>query len=287
MLKYIAKIFGTKSEKDIKKLMPIVQEINREYSKLESLSHDELRARTGSIQEQIDNYLKEIDDSLKSLDSDETALSGLLKAEAAAKSNYQQAAEKLSNARKSTAATLANKVMDELAPLKMESTRFQINISPLETDSWAEHGMDNLQFEATTNPGVPFGPLAKIASGGELSRFMLALKVVLAENDKDKTLIFDEIDTGTSGAVAEAIGERLSRLGKSAQVMVITHLAQVASKGISHFKVAKYSQNEQTRTTVTALDEAARSEELATMISGQTITDEARKMADMMLKAAS
>ncbi len=237
--------------------------------------------------DELANYLTEIDEALKSLDSDESALGQLLAEEKQARDAYEVEAKKLSAARAKSCDKLAEKVMVELAPLKMEATRFKVELTTLEPDHWAIHGMDSLEFTASTNPGSPFGSLAKIASGGELSRFMLALKVVLAENDTDKTLIFDEIDTGTSGAVAEAIGERLSQLGSVGQVMCITHLPQVASKGSTHFKVAKQSDGTHTRTSVTALNDAARRDELAAMLSGKTITDEARSQADKMLKAAS
>ncbi len=237
--------------------------------------------------EELPLYLAEISETLQALDSDESALTQLLAQEKAAKQDYHIQATTLSNARAAVAESLAQKVMVELKPLKMEATRFRVALEPLSEESWAVHGKDAVQFEASTNQGVAFGSLGKIASGGELSRFMLALKVVLAENETDKTLIFDEIDTGTSGLVAEAIGERLGRLGQKAQVMCITHLPQVASKGVTHFKVAKQSDGTQTRTTVNKLDDAQRREELAVMLSGKTITEEARKQADKMLKAAS
>lgn len=237
--------------------------------------------------DELNDYLNEIDETLKALDSDESVLTQLLAEEKQAKETYEKLAIKLSKARQKVAETLADKVMAELKPLKMEATRFKVDITQMEEENWGVHGVDNVQFEVSTNQGAPFGPLAKIASGGELSRFMLAMKVVLAENETDKTLIFDEIDTGTSGAVAEAIGERLGRLGKVSQVMCITHLPQVASKGVTHFKVAKTTDGTQTRTSVTALNDEQRREELATMLSGKTITDEARKQAETMLKAAS
>lgn len=236
--------------------------------------------------DELPEYLAEISETLAALDSDESALMQLQKQEQEAKSAYHAIAQQLTTARQHASEKLARKIETELAPLKMETTRFKVAISPLEEDYWAAHGMDGISFTASTNPGSPFGPIAKIASGGELSRFMLALKVVLAENEPDKTLIFDEIDTGTSGAVAEAIGERLARLSKHAQVTVITHLPQVASKGQSHFKVSKHNENGQTRTQVTLLDDAHRRDELAAMISGKHITDQARDMAEVMLQSA-
>lgn len=235
--------------------------------------------------DELNRYLTEIDETLKALDSDESVLATLRKEETQAKQAYHQDAKKLSKARLSSAELLAKKVMAELTPLKMEATRFRVSLNTLPEEHWAEHGCDKIQFEISTNAGAPFGPLAKVASGGELSRFMLAMKVVLAEQKQETTLIFDEIDTGTSGAVAEAIGERLARLSHHAQVMCITHLPQVASKGTQHFRVSKESTNGQTRTSVMKLQEDERREELAIMLSGKSITDEARKQADKMLRA--
>ena len=233
--------------------------------------------------DELASYLAEITDTLHTLDADDSALHQLLAEEEKAKKQYEQEAIKLTEARKTACETLAKSVMQELAPLKMEATRFKVDLSPLPPENWAIHGMDDVIFTASTNPGAPFGPLAKIASGGELSRFMLALKVVLADGNSHKTLIFDEIDTGTSGAVAEAIGERLKRLSQNAQVMVITHLPQVARQGHIHFKVQKETSDDKTRTSVIKLDNDQRKQELATMLSGKNITAEARQMAEQML----
>lgn len=235
--------------------------------------------------EALAEYLQEISETLNALDADESALHALLAEEKQACDVYKKVAQELTQARQQTAEGLAQKVMAELAPLKMEATRFRICLDTLPPDGWSRYGMDQVEFEASTNPGSPFGSLAKIASGGELSRFMLALKVALAEEKADQTLIFDEIDTGTSGAVAEAIGERLAQLGEASQVLVITHLPQVASKGERHFKVAKHTQQEKTRTQVVQLDTSQRREELAAMLSGKEVTSQALEMADSLLKA--
>jgi DNA repair protein RecN (Recombination protein N) len=178
----------------------------------------------------------------------------------------------------------------ELAPLKMENTRFHVRVLPQDENAWAEHGTDSVFFECATNVSkgakdVAYASLSKIASGGELSRFMLALKVALSSVRQATTLIFDEIDTGTGGAVADAIGQRLGRLGKAAQVLVVTHLPQVAACGNQHLLVAKYEKGKKIITEVKQLSSAERKEELARMLAGATITSEARKAAQKLLEA--
>ena len=131
------------------------------------------------------------------------------------------------------------RVAAELKPLRLDKARFRTVLTPLAEADWGEHGCERVHFEVATNPGAPFGPLARIASGGELSRFMLALKLVLAGTSSVPTLIFDEVDSGIGGAVAAAVGERLQRLGASLQVLVVTHSPQVAARGAHHWRVAK------------------------------------------------
>src|SRR5690606_31015597 len=143
-----------------------------------------------------------------------------------------------------------------------------------------------VEFEISTNPGAPFGALARIASGGELSRFILALKVALAEQGGAGTMIFDEIDRGVGGAVASAIGERLARLAGTAQLLVVTHSPQVAARAARHLLIAKSHDGLVTRTGVALLDDPARREEIARMLSGASVTDEARAQADRLLEAA-
>lgn len=144
--------------------------------------------------------------------------------------------------------------------------------------------MDRVEFLISTNPGAPFAPLAKIASGGELSRFILALKVALAEEGGAATIIFDEIDRGVGGAVAAAIGERLARLARHTQLLAVTHSPQVAAKGQAHYFIAKSSQGTVTRTGVVLLDAEARRQEIARMLSGAEVTDEARAQAERLLE---
>jgi DNA repair protein RecN (Recombination protein N) len=174
--------------------------------------------------------------------------------------------------------------MAELAPLKLEAARFRTAILP--TAEPGPAGTDRVEFEVSTNPGAPFGPLTKIASGGELSRFILALKVALAEEGGASTMIFDEIDRGVGGAVASAIGERLHRLAERSQLLVVTHSPQVAARARHHYRIEKSHGAEGTRTTVRLLAPGERQEEIARMLSGAAVTDEARAQAARLLETA-
>ncbi|MGN6818006.1 MAG: DNA repair protein RecN [Sphingomonas sp.] len=199
---------------------------------------------------------------------------------------YEAAADALSAERRAAAARLDAAVAGELAPLKLDAARFRTTIEALPAEQWGPGGKDRVEFEIATNPGAPFAALTKIASGGELSRFILALKVSLAEEGGAATMIFDEIDRGVGGAVASAIGERLARLAERTQLLVVTHSPQVAARGGQHYFIAKSSDGFVTRTGVIALDSGARREEIARMLSGATITDEARAQAERLLEAA-
>ena len=151
-------------------------------------------------------------------------------------------------------------------------------------DRWGPSGSDGVEFLISTNPGADFAPLGKIASGGELSRFILALKVALAEEGGAATVIFDEIDRGVGGAVASAIGERLARLAAGGQLLAVTHSPQVAARGNRHYVIAKSSEGTVTRTSVHLLDHAGRRQEIARMLSGAEVTPEARAQADRLLE---
>lgn len=223
---------------------------------------------------------------LSRIEGGEDMIHRLEAALAQAESAYTEAAETLSAARAAAAARLDAAVATELAPLKLDAARFRTIVDPLPRDSWSASGRDRVEFEVSTNPGAPFAPLIKIASGGELSRFILALKVALAEEGGARTLIFDEIDRGVGGAVASAIGERLARLATDAQLLVVTHSPQVAARGGHHLLIAKSHDGLVTRTGVRALDDAARREEIARMLSGAQITDEARAQAERLLETA-
>ena len=196
---------------------------------------------------------------------------------------YEQAARTLSEQRRQVAQTFDKLVAKELAPLKLDKAVFRTVISPKPEANWNDSGVDRVAFEVATNPGLPPGPLDKIASGGELARFMLALKVVLAGSQDRAALIFDEVDAGVSGATANAVGERLARLAKNVQVIVVTHAPQVAARGDNHWRVSKASRAGQTTTKVEQLSTADRKEEIARMLAGEKITAEARAAAESLL----
>lgn len=205
---------------------------------------------------------------------------------AAARAEFEDKAQTLHAQRLAAAARLDAAVAGELAPLKLDAARFATRVEPLAEGQWGPHGSSQVEFLIATNAGAPLAPLMKIASGGELSRFMLALKVSLAEVGGADTIIFDEIDRGVGGAVAAAIGDRLARLAASGrQLLAVTHSPQVAAKGRSHFFIAKSADGPVTRTGVVELDVAGRREEIARMLSGTDITDEARAQASRLLEA--
>jgi DNA repair protein RecN (Recombination protein N) len=221
------------------------------------------------------------------IDAGEEQLAGLEQAVADADAAYAKVARALSKGRKKAAAALDAAVMAELPPLKLERARF---ITEIQTDEGLRDtaGIDRVEFWAQTNPGTKPGPLMRVASGGELSRFMLALKVVLADKGSAPTLVFDEIDTGVGGAVADAIGQRLARLAERVQVMAVTHAPQVAARAASHFLISKEAVGKADRvaTRVAPLEASPRREEIARMLAGATITEEARAAAARLLEAA-
>ncbi len=227
---------------------------------------------------------------LSALDSDETVLTTLKSAATAAREAFVARAGALSEKRVKAASQLDQRVMQELAPLKLEKAKFETLIERLDDNASGPKGFDRAEFRIAANPGMPAGPLMKVASGGELARFMLALKVVLAERGSAPSLIFDEIDTGVGGAVAEAIGVRLDRLSHTLQVLAVTHSPQVAARAFSHFLISKAAGDSKTDdlvfTRIETLDEETRREEIARMLSGATITDEARAAADKLIGTA-
>ena len=222
--------------------------------------------------------------ALDAIENGEAELSGLEQAAHDTGLEYRARAELLSAARVGAAVRLDRAVAGELAPLKLDAARFRTAITRLPDERWGPQGMDAAEFLIATNPGAAFAPLNKIASGGELSRFILALKVALAEEGGAATIIFDEIDRGVGGAVASAIGERLARLASGGQLLAVTHSPQVAARGVTHYVIAKSSEGTVTRTSVALLDAAGRQEEIARMLSGAEITAEARAQADRLLE---
>ena len=223
---------------------------------------------------------------LGALASAETSLAALDRAVRDHRGAYEAAAARLTQLRAEAAARLDAAVARELAPLKLDAAKFRTLAETLPEGQWGARGRDRIEFLVATNPGAPFAPLTRIASGGELSRFILALKVALAERGGATTMIFDEIDRGVGGAVASAVGERLHRLAEGAQLLVVTHSPQVAARGASHLLIEKSHEGLVTRTGVQLLDESRRREEIARMLSGAEVTDEARAQADRLLEAA-
>jgi DNA repair protein RecN (Recombination protein N) len=217
---------------------------------------------------------------LAALDAGDRDLADQQAALTRTEAQYQTAADRLSKARHDNAEALDQAVMAELAPLKMERAVFKTLV---ETGEAGPEGYDGVAFTVATNPGAPSGPLNKIASGGELSRFLLALKVCLRGDDQSKTLIFDEIDRGVGGATADAVGRRLKSLAASGQVLVVTHSPQVAAQGGHHWRVQKRVTDGITLSEVVPLDEGERVDEIARMVSGDTITQEARAAARALL----
>lgn len=227
--------------------------------------------------------LVDLKNRLSALDAGAERATALEAAAAAAKAHYLEVAQSLSATRRATAGKLEDAVAKELKPLKLERARLHISIERRDERGWASDGLDRIMFLVSTNPGQKPGQLEKIASGGELSRLMLALKVVLARGSPVPTLVFDEVDSGVGGATAAAVGDRLARVAERLQVLVVTHSPQVAARGNQHLRVAKGIRAERAETRVEPLDDAARREELARMLAGETVTEAARAAADSLL----
>ncbi|WP_363346746.1 DNA repair protein RecN [Methylocystis echinoides] len=229
-------------------------------------------------------------DDIAALDASEARRVQLGKALDAAKAAYDDAARALSAARHKAAKKLDALVDGELKPLKLEGAHFATQVTS-DPESAGPEGIDRVEFWVQTNPGSRPGPLTKVASGGELARFMLALKVVLADRGSAPTLVFDEIDTGVGGAVADAIGQRLARLAGRAQVLAVTHAPQVAARASRHLRISKGAatkgKEKRVATRVAVLAEGERREEIARMLSGAAITDEARAAAMRLLEPSS
>ena len=234
--------------------------------------------------DELPEVMRTMRSQLDSIEGGEAELDALEAAATDAGNRYRAEAEALHANRVAAAMRLDEAVARELAPLKLDAARFHTAVADLPEERWGPHGMDSVEFLIATNPGADFAPLNKIASGGELSRFILALKVALAEQGGAATVIFDEIDRGVGGAVASAIGERLARLASNGQLLAVTHSPQVAARGQTHYMIAKSSDGTVTRTSVALLDEAGRQEEIARMLSGAEVTPEARAQADRLLE---
>ncbi|MEE8352736.1 MAG: DNA repair protein RecN [Rhodospirillales bacterium] len=248
-----------------------------------------LRAQARKHNVAVDDLARLMDDlhaQVQAIEDGDAHLAQLAVLEKKARAAYIQAAEKLTGQRQKAAAKMDKAMAGELAPLKLDKAKFSTIIEALSEDGWGPHGLDKVAFQVATNPGAPPGPLGKISSGGELARFMLALKAVLAGADPVPTLVFDEVDSGVGGAVAAAVGERLAGLAAGSQVLVVTHSPQVAARGEHHWRVSKSDKGPAVLTTVAPLDAAARKEEIARMLAGAKVTDEARAAADSLLESA-
>jgi len=236
--------------------------------------------------DELPELMRTMRGQLDSIEGSEAQLDALEAAAKEAGQRYRAEAQALHDRRVAAALRLDEAVARELAPLKLDAARFRTAVTPLPEDKWGAGGTDAVEFLIATNPGADFAPLTKIASGGELSRFILALKVALAEQGGAATVIFDEIDRGVGGAVASAIGERLARLSSDGQLLAVTHSPQVAARGRMHYMIAKSSDGTVTKTGVALLDPAGRQEEIARMLSGAEVTPEARAQADRLLEGA-
>ena len=220
---------------------------------------------------------------LAAIDDDGGVVAALAKQAVRIRERFVKQARALSAKRLKAAAALDKQVMKELPHLKLKQVVFKTRIEPLEEDAWTANGAERVHFEVATNLGDAPGPIERVASGGELSRLMLALKVVLTRSGSAPTLVFDEVDSGIGGAAAAAVGERLARLGQSLQVLVVTHSPQVAARADCHFRVAKGGDDGHVVTRVEALADDARREEIARMLAGAKVTDAARAAADSLM----
>lgn len=235
--------------------------------------------------EELPQVWAQMEDSLQNLTRGEENIESLCKLEEAAYKDYVKKATEVSQARLAAALRLDGKIQAELPDLKMEKARFMTQISTKPENLWNENGRDEVCFMVSTNPNTPYGSISKIASGGELARFMLALKVNLAQSSQVETMIFDEVDTGIGGATAQAVGEKLAKLGEQVQVLVVTHSPQVAAQSKYHYKVEKTTVDNVTTTSLRELSAAEKTEEVARMLSGEHITDEARAAAKVLIGA--
>ncbi len=258
------------------------QELERIEERLFALK--DAARKYGIPADELPILLEEVREKLNNLQSQESKIAELEKTLAQTQKAYLEIAHKLRNERQKAAQKLESSLHIELEPLKMAATRFRVMLDERPESSWSARGIDEIYFEASTNRGSAFGALSAIASGGELSRFMLALAVVLAEIKSMPCMVFDEIDTGTGGAVADAIGKRLGKLGLGSQVLVVTHLPQVAACGQQHFHIEKNEIAGKTTTRVQELSATAREEELARMLSGAEVSQEARLAARKLLE---
>jgi DNA repair protein RecN (Recombination protein N) len=249
-----------------------------------------LRAQARKHQVNVDSLPAILDDlarRLSLIDGQSASLEALGKKIEDARKSFIKEAQRISKIRHAKATELDQLVAGELPPLKLDKARFETHIENLEEQDWSPYGLDRVRFMVATNPGAPAGPIHKIASGGEMSRFMLALKVVMAAVGSAGTLVFDEVDSGIGGATAAAVGDRLERLSKQRQILVVTHSPQVAAKSDHHFIVQKSGTDKVTTNIIGLVSNDDRKEEIARMISGTSVSDEARAAAHKLMQTGS
>jgi len=249
---------------------------------------EKLRRKYGATLEEVIAFHRDVSHNLSAVESSGERRTALAKEVAALSAGYESAAGRLSALRREAARRLAKSVANELASLAMEKTRVEIRVAPAE---WSAAGADAVEFLISPNVGEELKPLEKIASGGELSRVALALKTCIAPARAEKhaiprTLVFDEVDAGVGGSAAEAVGRRLKKLAGSAQVLCVTHLAQIAGFAEHHYYVEKHAERGRTVTTIEELDAAARTREIGRMLSGERVTPEALRHAEQLIKHA-
>ncbi|MAH83285.1 MAG: DNA repair protein RecN [Rhodospirillaceae bacterium TMED8] len=237
---------------------------------------------------QLPQLFERLSGQLNTLEDGSSGLHLLYAKENKNRDAYVNSAKLLSKSRLNAAKELDDRVASELAGLHLDKAKFETKVELVPESDWRSSGIDKVNFLVATNPGTQLGLISKIASGGEMARFMLALKVVLAAVEPMTTLVFDEVDSGVGGAVAQAVGERMRSLGDGGQVLVVTHSPQVAARGNSHWRIAKRSSvdgesGSEVLTTVDTLDAIERREEIARMLAGRTVTDEARLAAESLL----
>ena len=232
----------------------------------------------------LPQVLAQLEGQLSAIEQADETLQRLSNEVASLRRRYNELADQLGDKRRKAAAKLDKAIKAELAPLKLERAQVETRVQELAEEAWGPQGKQSVQFLVAMNQGEALAPIGKVASGGELSRFLLALKVVLAGVNPVPTLVFDEVDSGLGGATADAVGERLDRLADHLQLLTITHSPQVAARASTHYHVAKADKKGKTETKVRLLSPEERVEEIARMLSGSTITDEARAAAQALLK---
>ncbi len=232
----------------------------------------------------LPQVLAQLEGQLSAIEQADETLQRLSNEVASLRRRYNELADQLGDKRRKAAAKLDKAIKAELAPLKLERAQVETRVQELAEEAWGPQGKQSVQFLVAMNQGEALAPIGKVASGGELSRFLLALKVVLAGVNPVPTLVFDEVDSGLGGATADAVGERLDRLADHLQLLTITHSPQVAARASTHYHVAKADKKGKTETKVRLLSSEERVEEIARMLSGSTITDEARAAAQALLK---